>query len=127
MADRKPIVWVTQDHVRIVNGKEVPVHDISPAKEFGEIRYVIGRDVKPWNPTEALPQIRAALADFRADIDYLLLIGSPLQLTDLYAMAIDKAYQDGFSHVRRLYWHNGSRKYVELLVELRQIISLDWT
>ena len=127
MPERTPIVWVAQDHRRIVNGKEVPVHDISPAEKFGQIRYVVSPGIKPWHPTQWLPEMRRAMSEFRADIDYLLLLGSPIHLSDLYAMAVDKALNDEFTHVRRLYWHNGSRQYVEVAVPIRDVTNIDWS
>ena len=126
MTERKPIVWVAQDHRRLVNGNSVPVHDISPAEQFGEIRYVVDRDIRPWHPTKALPQMREAMSEFHAGKDFLLLLGSPIQLSDLYAMALDKACHDGFTHIRRLYWHNGSRTYVELAVPVRDVVAISW-
>lgn len=123
---RRPIVWAGQDYRRLVNGKLVSVHDTSKAEKFGERRFVLSERVKPWAPTKAAGEIRAALVDYRADLDYLLLLGSPVFVAMMFATACDRAAHDDHSHVQLLYWHNRDQDYAELLVGLDDVIGFEW-
>lgn len=84
----KPVVFVTQMPSRrstpedqgrgVLQGVWVPTVDLSPATEFGEIRVMLPPGMNFHASVPVIQQLREALLDFRADIDYFLPMGDPL-------------------------------------------------
>jgi hypothetical protein len=64
--------------------REVEKHDISGAAEFGEITYVNGRDVSPFDIASQSENIKAALAA-SSPRDAIVLAGPQLMLSLLIA------------------------------------------
>ncbi len=102
-------VFVVQDHRRYNrdSGEYESVHDLTPAEEYGEIRYLLTPTAAPWNPSSVLSDLREALADYNSG-DYLLLTGNPILIG--WATAIAADVNDGY--VNLLQWHGRERKYI---------------
>lgn len=101
-------VYVVQDHRRYNRdtGEYESVHDLSPAEEYGELRYLLTPTAAPWSPDTVLPDLWAGLAQF-GDEDFLLLNGNPILIGWATAVAAD--VNDG--HVSFLQWHGRERRY----------------
>lgn len=103
------IVYVVQDHRRYDKdtGAFVPAHDLTPAKEYGELRYLLTPTAAPWRPQNVLPDLWEGLKDF-GDSDYLLLNGNPIFIGWACAVAAD--FNEG--RVKLLQWHGREQRYI---------------
>lgn len=101
-------VFVVQDHRRYdkATGRFEAVHDLTPAQEYGELRYLLTPTAAPWHPTSVLPDLWAGLKDF-CDSDYLLLTGNPILIGWATAVAADM--NEG--RVKLLQWSGKDRRY----------------
>lgn len=101
-------VYVVQDHRRYDKdtGQYVSVHDLSPAEEFGELRYLLSPTAAPWKPESILDDLWDGLSDF-GDEDYLLMVGNPVLCGLATAVACD--INDG--RIRFLQWNGREHKY----------------
>ena len=124
---KKPVVWGVQNTMRRLNGRLVPAHDTSKAERYGSRRWIVPEHIKPWNPGQALSSIHEALAHYRADLDFLLLIGAPVVCALVFANAADKAEADGFEQVRLLYWSGREQDYSEIIINVADVIRGTWT
>lgn len=71
-------VYVTQIPARLEGGNWVPIMDISPAGEFGELKIMLPSGMNFHAAAPAVQQLREQLREFRGDKDYLLPLGDPL-------------------------------------------------
>lgn len=102
-------VYVVQDHRRYdnVTGTYTSVFDLSPAEEYGQLRYLLTPTAAPWNSASIISDLWAGLENYN-DLDYLLMIGNPV-LCGL-AAAVASEINDG--KIRFLQWHGKDRRYV---------------
>ncbi len=105
-------VYVVQPTFKKVGERLVPKHDVSAAKEFGEIRYLLTDTTSPFQPELVLPIMREKLVDFN-DRDHLLLLGNPVLLGWAVAVA---AWYNG--KVSCLQWHGRSGKYLRVMANV---------
>lgn len=107
------MVYVVQQHTkRDAEGKIVPKYDLTPAKKFGELKYLLSSREKP-NPTRVIPLLKTGLLGFTED-DFLLLIGNPLFIAWAGALAM---IETG-GKVRALLWDRRAQDYVCVEAEL---------
>jgi 7-keto-8-aminopelargonate synthetase-like enzyme len=109
-----PKVYVVQQHLaRQPDGSFKPKHDISPAKNFGEIVYVLGPKAKPFNMHKVLPDIELRLKNFTSE-DYLMLIGNPA----LIAACATVACRNTNGKVQFLQWSGYYNDYLPIELDL---------
>lgn len=72
-----PKVFVTQLPSRIEDGAWVPSVDISPAKEFGDLVFVLPPGLNHPTAETIMPQLHSKLFTFTPE-DYLLPMGDPV-------------------------------------------------
>jgi hypothetical protein len=72
-------VYVVQDHRRYDKdtGEYVSVHDLSPAEEFGQLKYLLSPTAAPW-ATESIINDLWGGAGRLPPGDYLLMVGNPV-------------------------------------------------
>lgn len=101
-------VYVVQDHRRYDKdiGDYVSVHDLSPAQEYGELKYLLSPTAAPWATDSVVRDLAEGLRDFCND-DYLLMVGNPVLCGLATAIACD--VNDGF--LRFLQWNGRERRY----------------
>ena len=106
-------VFVIQNHLRYdsAKGELVPRYDINPAREFGEIVFVLPPRTTMNEPARVIGVITEALRDF-CDDDHLLLIGNPCFIG--WAVAIAASRNSG--RVRTLVW--SSNRYASVAATL---------
>ncbi len=94
----------------------VPKFDLSDAKVFGELVFLLGDRARPWRPNDEghlqvsagiLDEIEDRLADF-GDDDFLLLTGNPI----LIGIAAHLAWEINGGRVWFLQWHGRDRRYM---------------
>lgn len=99
-------VYVVQDTRRYENGEYVSVHDLTPAREFGELVYLLSPTAAPWKPDNILNDLWTKLEDF-CDEDYLLMVGNPA----LIGLAAAVACEVNDGRIRFLQWHGREQSY----------------
>ena len=97
--NKKPRVFVVQDHRRWERGRLVPRFDITDAERFGEIVTLLPHDADPNVPGDNPRRLMEALQDFNDD-DHLLAVGSPVLIGWAYTYAA--SYNGG--RVKTLVW-----------------------
>lgn len=107
------IVYVTQDvQVGGPVGK-VPRFDITPAAEYGEIRYLLDAKASAFCIAPISRQLREGLKNF-SDSDILLPVGDPA----IMLMAGIIAAQRTGGKLTILKWDRHSRRYLKVRFEL---------
>lgn len=112
----RPRVFVIHEPLRRdrVTGEMYPMHDLTPAAEFGDIRVVLpSANRPPLDPEASLPTLREAMADFSSD-DYLVMVGD-MNLV-CWAAALAARSTDGA--IRLLRWDGRGERYVALEAQL---------
>lgn len=100
------MIYAVQDvHRKNAAGDMVPVHDVEPAKRYGEVTFLLGPRAKPYDPEAVIEELREKLKDFGTD-DFILPIGNPLFIG--WATAIANHFSDT---VAMLYWNRKTRQY----------------
>lgn len=107
-------VYVIQDQQSLNRntGKLEPRFDVTPAKEYGELRYLLSPSARPFNPDHVLEELRVGLKDFTED-DHVLLIGNPnfmLWIGMLLGPEIDT--------VKTLQWNATEKRYLEIVAQV---------
>ena len=112
-------VFVVQDSRRYnkLTGQFEKVHDISPAEEHGELRYLLTPTASPFNPDNIIHELHDGLRDF-SDGDHLLLVGNPILIG--WATAIAADYNEG--RVSVLQWSGKDKRYI---VVSAQVFDVD--
>lgn len=102
-------VYVVQEHRKYnrETGEHEPTYDLSPAQEYGELRYLLSPTAAPWRPQSIIDDLYAGLEGFGPD-DYLLMMGNPVLIG--LATAVVSDINDG--HIKFLQWHGRERKYI---------------
>ena len=101
-------VYVVQDSRRYDNatGEYVSVHDLSPAEEFGTLKYLLTPTAAPWRPEGIVTDLWDGLEHF-CDEDYLLMVGNPV----LCGLATAVACDINGGRIRFLQWNGRERRY----------------
>lgn len=107
-APRKPRVFVVQKQLRQDprSGDLVPKFDLSSAEKYGELVYVLSPTAAPWAADSIMADIRDKLEDFQTT-DFLLLIGNPVLIGLVSAVAADMA-----GRVQFLQWSGRQQSYI---------------
>lgn len=107
-------VYVVQDHRRYNRdtGEYESAHDLSPAEEFGELRYLLTPTAAPWAAESILRDLRERLADFGEE-DYLLLNGNPILIGLATAVAADLV-----GTVTFLQWSGKEQRYTPVSAQI---------
>lgn len=109
-----PNVFVVQEPVRRgAAGVEERLMDLSPAAEFGELRFLLPRVQLPIGSDNWVPRIRSGLSSFNDD-DYLLPVGDMAAITAAAAVAA----QHNNGRIKVLKWSRHARRYVVQQLEL---------
>jgi hypothetical protein len=97
-----------------------PTMDLSPAREFGELRYVLRDWENPFHDIQAtVDEVRRVLEDeefgtgLRGADDWLLLVGNPCLIG---IVAAEAARLTG--ELRMLQWHRGEHQYLAVTAQL---------
>lgn len=101
----RSFVFVTQLPSRYEDGSWVPSVDVSPAKDFGELVFIIPPGFNHPSIETALPQLLAKLEEF-TEHDYLLPMGDPLLMSAASAILGSR-----FQAFKMLKWDRLTRKY----------------
>jgi hypothetical protein len=111
-------VFVVQDSRRYnkLTGQFEKVHDVSPAKEYGELRYLLTPTASPFNPESIIPELHEGLQDF-GDGDHLLLVGNPILIG--WATAIAADYNEG--RVSVLQWSGIRNRYLAVAAQVFEV------
>lgn len=107
-------VYVVQDHRRYNRdtGEYESVHDLSPAEEYGALRYLLTPTAAPWTADTVLEDLRQGLSEFGPG-DYLLLNGNPILIGLATAVAADYVGTVNF-----LQWHGRERRYTPVSAQV---------
>lgn len=92
-------------------GELVPKFDLEPAREYGELEFLLSPTAAPFNPETILGELHRKLADIQ-ETDYLLLVGNPVLIGMVCAIAAD--YSQGCFNM--LQWSGKERKYLPVKV-----------
>jgi hypothetical protein len=111
-------VYVVQDSRRYDNetGEYVSVHDLTPATEFGELKYLLTPTAAPWKPESVIADLWEGLETFGKD-DYLLMVGNPV----LCGLATAVAASINFGHIRFLQWNGRQKRYTPVEAQVFDI------
>jgi hypothetical protein len=111
-------VYVVQNtlHKDARTGDLVPKFDYGPAEQYGEIKFLLNDNARPFVLQPIIQELHEKLATF-SDNDYLLLTGNPTLLGLAFAIAAD--YNDG--NIKVLQWHGRSGTYTA--IEARDIFA----
>lgn len=103
------IVYVVQNQQKRheSTGLMGPKFDLSSARDYGELVYLLDSHDLPFRPVPVVDKLRAGLASF-TEKDYLLLIGNPC----LIGWSVAIASQATGGVVRVLQWHKRSSSYI---------------
>jgi hypothetical protein len=109
-------VYVVQNalHKDHATGELVPKFDYGPAEEFGEIRFLLNDQARPFILAPIIDELNDKLSSFGPQ-DYLLLTGNPTFLGLAFSIAAN--YNDG--NLRVLQWHGRSGTYTP--IEVRDV------
>lgn len=101
-------VFIVQDTRRYdrTTGEYVSVHDVTPAREYGELHYLLSPTAAPWSTETIIADLYRELDDF-GDEDFLLMIGNPA----LIGLATAVAADINGGKIKFLQWHGKDRKY----------------
>jgi hypothetical protein len=103
-------VFVLQRHLHWDAGKQALVDkfDFTPAREYGEIHYLLSHNLSPFKPEVAIDVITKALdeVDFQEE-DYLLLAGNPCFIAWTAALVADRTG----GRLKLLQWHGKDQRY----------------
>lgn len=85
----------------------VPRYDLTPASQWGELRYILGPRTNLNRPAEVIAKMDLILESFRNE-DFLLPIGNPALIG--WAVAIAAAHNSG--NVQLLVWSGRDQAYI---------------
>jgi hypothetical protein len=108
-----PRVFVVQNQHRLNAEKQgyEPKYDLTPAREFGTLVYLLGPSANPLRPAPLITELRHSLRDFGPN-DYLLLIGNPVLI--VLAGSIASSYAGGSINV--LQWSGKEQRYLAISI-----------
>jgi hypothetical protein len=107
-------VYIVQDQkeVDVNTGQLTNKFDFSPAKEYGDLEYILPSGASPFNIDPAITKLFDGLVDFSSE-DYLLLTGNPVLLG--LAVTVACSYTNG--NVKLLQWSGAKRKYIPIKIQ----------
>jgi len=114
--DRGPTVYVVQQVLEWSDkeGRLVPKFDMSPAREHGEVVYLLSPSAKPFDRS-VIAQLRHGLRHFGThEGDSILGTGSPV----LIAAAAAIAAQEGDGKLTVLQWNRERQGYRRVMLDL---------
>jgi hypothetical protein len=85
--------------------------DFGPAREFGELSFLLSPTAGPFNPDSIIDELHGKLCDFTG-ADCLLLVGNPVLIG--LAVSIAASYNEGC--VNLLQWSGSQRRYIMIHV-----------
>lgn len=87
--------------------------DLSAARRFGELVYLLSPTARPFNSAPIIKELQGKLEDFSAD-DYLLLLGNPCLIGWATALAVDASG----GPIKLLQWDGRRRNYIEVQADV---------
>lgn len=107
-------VFVIQDQMRWSHeeNKLVPKFNLSPAKEYGELQFLLSPSAAPFNTEAILKELSEKLSEF-TDEDYLLLVGNPAIIGMATALAANVAGTVNF-----LQWSGKDKGYIVIKADI---------
>ena len=90
-------------------GQWIQAFDLSPAKEFGELKVLLPHGSLPIDTEPMIKNIKDGLKDFSSD-DYLLAIGNPTAMV----LAGIVASQNNNGSIKMLYWDSKIKNYIKV-------------
>ena len=108
-------VYVVQNQHRLDRrtGTLIPKFDISPAKKYGELSFLLGPTASPFNAEPIVAELHEKLQHY-SDDDYIMLIGNPCLIGWSVAIAAD--YNEG--RVNLLQWNLKINDYIPVSATL---------
>jgi len=79
-------VYVVQERMRRGDNGPTPVHDLTPAAEYGELEVLMGPESVALTPGPMVRNLRYKLRNFNDD-DYILAVGDPVAIATASAIA----------------------------------------
>ena len=100
-------VYVVQKQMKqdYQSGEFVEKFDLSPAKQYGELVYLLSPTCAAWKPEKPMKELQEGLKDFTEN-DYILLIGNPVLLGLASIFAADRVDSINF-----LQWSGRNQRY----------------
>lgn len=115
MSNNRGKVYVVQRQLRRSDdgSRMVDKFDVAPAEVFGDIQFLLSSGASPFTPESIVLELKAKLAGYNSDCDWLLLVGNPC----LIGMVVAVAAQSGGGRVNMLQWSGRSANYIPVKVE----------
>lgn len=96
------------------SGELHPVHDLTPAEDYGEVRVILTPSANPFTSMDSIVEdLHNALREMQEG-DYLLLVGNPAILGITAAIASE--YTDG--KLKLLQWSNRDKRYTPIVADI---------
>jgi len=112
----KVFVIQNQHKMNRETGELEPKWDLSSAKEFGELVFLLSPTARPFMSDHVVNALHEKLRWY-APGDHLLLIGNPALIG--FAVAIAAQVNEG--HVRVLQWDGKAKKYISIFANLSAV------
>lgn len=109
-----PRVFITQLPSRMEGGGWVPTVDVTPAKEHGDLLFMIPPGMNQPTGQGTIEQLRSKLRDFGAE-DFLLPMGDPILMVAASAMLGARGEM-----FKVLKWDRQTRRYQVYVVHVDQ-------
>lgn len=113
-----PTVYIVQNQMRrsTTSGKLEPAFDLAPAREYGNLSFLLDSGPTPMIADAMIEELDAKLENYDRDTDYLLAVGNPVAISA--AAAIVAFNCDG--RVRMLVWDRIVRKYNVVNIDIHK-------
>lgn len=109
---------VQQPTGRDPSGAIKPTMDLSPAREFGELRFVLREWENPFADIAAtVAEVRRVLGQEFGPEDWLLLVGNPV----LIAIVASVAAEVNCGVLPMLQWNRSDHRYVPVVAQLEPV------
>lgn len=99
-------VFCVTEPITYKDGAPVPLFDISPAREFGEVTILTEHNQSMSASVPMVRMLREKMKDFD-DSDYILPVGDPVIIATVAAIAADM----NAGYFQMLKWNKRMRKY----------------
>lgn len=106
-------VFVVQQQMRFDVGREelVPKFNLEPAKQHGELVYLLSPTAGPFNVGPIIKELKEKLVDYSyKDGDYLLLVGNPC----IIGWTVSIASRASGGPVKLLQWSGKHQEYMAI-------------
>ncbi|MBC8183265.1 hypothetical protein H8E88_19340 [candidate division KSB1 bacterium] len=108
-------VYIVQEIMRKNRYQELePVHDLTPASVYGELKILLSNRRMPLNIQPIIRELRSKLRNF-SDEDYLLLVGDPVLIGLATAIAADI----NIGMINLLKWDRQTKQYIKINTNIR--------